>query len=346
MLAKICIQGLFDEYDYEIVLDKGNLTYLHSQNGLGKSTVMKMIHNLLEGNLEEVRTTVFDRLDLVFDDGKILTVENKNQELSILGRRNEVDEKVGIRELKELLKSVYIGPERTFVTLDNGETVSAVDLYMKDITESIEKARSDSRIVPGDCGEKMSDADLDKLFKDTEARIAFIKQAGFGPEIPSGLRFPPSRYEISCSNTKYLALARALDAYVGKYYRLAESIVVFKDIVNTMFVNKTVDFNGRGYLEAHMDRSGITIPLSKFSSGEKQIMVMFYQLLFKAAPGSLVIIDEPEVSLHVNWQHQLGKFFMDIARIRELQVLVTTHAPAVIHDDWDKAVELENSRCS
>jgi predicted ATPase len=73
---------------------------------------------------------------------------------------------------------------------------------------------------------------------------------------------------------------------------------------------------------------------------------MFYLLLFEAKHGSLVIIDEPEISLHVAWQQRLGKTFSDIARLRELHVVVATHSPQVIHDKWDMSVELkvENER--
>ena len=57
-----------------------------------------------------------------------------------------------------------------------------------------------------------------------------------------------------------------------------------------------------------------------------------------------MILDEPEVSLHVSWQQRLGKIFSDISRVRGLTMIVATHAPAVIHDSWDQAVELRNSR--
>jgi predicted ATP-binding protein involved in virulence len=92
--------------------------------------------------------------------------------------------------------------------------------------------------------------------------------------------------------------------------------------------------------------NGVALPLDKLSSGEKQILIMFYLLLFEAGHGSLVIIDEPEISLHVAWQQSLGKTFSDIARLRDMCVIVATHSPQVIHDRWDLSVELkvENDR--
>ena len=89
--------------------------------------------------------------------------------------------------------------------------------------------------------------------------------------------------------------------------------------------------------------NGTALQLNKLSSGERQILIMFYILLFHTEPGSLVILDEPEISLHVTWQQKLGDVFMDICRVRNLQMIVATHSPQVIHDKWDLARELKPS---
>ena len=51
MLTKIAVQGLFNELDYEIPLMDGHLTFIHAQNGFGKSTLMRLVYNILQGNL-------------------------------------------------------------------------------------------------------------------------------------------------------------------------------------------------------------------------------------------------------------------------------------------------------
>ncbi len=340
MLSKIIIYKLFNEFDYEIEL-KGRLTYIHSQNGIGKSTVMRMVSNILNGNLEEVRTVPFERMDLMFDGGTNIIVENNNQELNILAQRSEVEEEIGLADLRGIMKCLYIGPDRAYSEDGEGHVIPSLMVYMRELSENIQKAIADSALSPAqDSGAEISDAELDSLFRDLEAKIDFIKGAGFGPQIPAGYRFPPSRYEISQYRADYRKLALSLKQYVDKYYGFAESLIVYRDIVNNIYVNKTVTINEKGFFEARMDRTGTIVPLSKFSSGEKQILIMFYLLLFRAGPGYLAIIDEPEVSLHVSWQQQLGKIFADITRVRNLQMIVATHAPSVIHDDWDLAVEL------
>ena len=345
MLSRITVQGLFGEFDYDLTLMDGPLTYIHAQNGNGKSTLMRLVCNLFQGNLEEVRTTPFQRLTLYFDNDSKIIVTNRNQELNVLMCQNRLEEELDQDEICNLQNTVYIGPERLYHVGKDGHIVYALDVYMEELTQSIRKARADSELRPGkDDGGKYTDADLDQMFKNIEAKLAFVRQAGFQPTITAGLRFPPTRYEIGEKRDAYRALAFSLKDYVDRYYEFAESIVVFKDIVNALYLNKSVDVNEKGSLQARMDKSGTVIPISKFSSGEKQILIMFYILLFRAKANSLVIIDEPEVSLHVSWQQQLGKYMKDVARVRGLKLLVSTHSPSVIHDDWDLAVELGQNR--
>ena len=151
----------------------------------------------------------------------------------------------------------------------------------------------------------MSDGDLEFWCKDLKAKLDFIRDAGFEPEIPAGKKFPPSRYEIAKDRKGYEELASSLADYVEKDYILAESVIIFKDIVNDIFLNKSVTVSDTGRIGVAMN-NGTTLQLQKLSSGEKQILIMFYALLFHAPQGSIVIIDEPEISLHVCWQQKLG----------------------------------------
>ena len=89
---------------------------------------------------------------------------------------------------------------------------------------------------------------------------------------------------------------------------------------------------------------GNGIPINRLSAGEKQIMIIFYRLLFHTKPGTLAIVDEPEISLHVSWQQRMGSLFLDISRTRNIQILVATHSPQIIHDRWDLAKELRAER--
>jgi predicted ATPase len=179
------------------------------------------------------------------------------------------------------------------------------------------------------------------LFKDLKAKLDFMKGAGLEPEMPSGLRFPPEHHDLTSRKRQdYQNLAFSLSEYIRRFYRLAESIVVFKDIINGLLIGKNIEINEKDNLTVRLN-SGKELPLISLSSGEKQIMVIIYRLLFQTENGSLVALDEPENSLHVEWQQKLGNILVDLAKLRDLQFIIATHSPQIIHDKWDMARELK-----
>ena len=72
------------------------------------------------------------------------------------------------------------------------------------------------------------------------------------------------------------------------------------------------------------------------SSGEKQILVILLTVLVEDKSPYVLFMDEPEVSLHIEWQQKL------ITTIRQInpnvQIILTTHSPAVIMNGWLDAV--------
>ena len=120
---------------------------------------------------------------------------------------------------------------------------------------------------------------------------------------------------------------------------IAKRLRILVDIVNERFVHKalTIDMK-EGFLFLATD--GRPISLERLSSGEQHEIILLYELLFQVEPESLILIDEPENSLHVNWQEH---FLEDIQRASEIctfDVLVATHSPDIIGDKHDWMVGL------
>ena len=84
-----------------------------------------------------------------------------------------------------------------------------------------------------------------------------------------------------------------------------------------------------------------TLSPTDLSSGEQHELVLLYELLFKVQPDSLVLIDEPELSLHVGWQIKFLKDLQEITGLADLDILMATHSPDIIQDRWDLTVELK-----
>lgn len=126
-----------------------------------------------------------------------------------------------------------------------------------------------------------------------------------------------------------------------KYYdQLGNRIKLFNDLLSTKFLRKKVEVNGDEGI-AVISPGSIRIPLERLSSGEKQTLIIFYELLFNTPPNTLVLIDEPELSLHVGWQQDFINDLIKIQKINKLYFLIATHSPQIICDHWDLTVELE-----
>lgn len=92
---------------------------------------------------------------------------------------------------------------------------------------------------------------------------------------------------------------------------------------------------------AFTTRNGDRLNLRSLSSGEQHELVLLYELLFQVQPGTLFLIDEPEISLHVAWQQQFLPDLQEIAKLSAFDVLIATHSPQIINDRWDLTVELQ-----
>jgi predicted ATPase len=86
------------------------------------------------------------------------------------------------------------------------------------------------------------------------------------------------------------------------------------------------------------EEKGKEMPISQLSSGEKQIVFRGSFLLKdkESSMGALVLIDEPEISLHPNWQLKVVSFFKklftNIEGNQTSQIILTTHSPFIIHN--------------
>jgi ABC-type lipoprotein export system ATPase subunit len=114
----------------------------------------------------------------------------------------------------------------------------------------------------------------------------------------------------------------------------------FLEIIDNLFkeTGKRINRN-KNELTFTTDKDELT-PY-QLSSGEKQMLVILLTALVQNNEPSIIFMDEPEISLHFDWQKKLIQF------IRELnpnaQIILATHSPAVIMEGWlDKVFEVRD----
>jgi len=110
---------------------------------------------------------------------------------------------------------------------------------------------------------------------------------------------------------------------------IPENIKLFVDIVNKFYENKKLIIKpstSQNPFELRYDDKYITKSFSSLSSGERQITTIFYAIS-QLKPQGIVLIDEPEISLHLDWQR---KILRSISQIFETeQIIACTHSPAI-----------------
>lgn len=123
---------------------------------------------------------------------------------------------------------------------------------------------------------------------------------------------------------------------------LVDKIELFTRIVNDRLSNKEISIDPRKGIILTKS-NGVDIPLISLSSGEQHEVIMMAELIFNVKPGTLVLIDEPEISLHVSWQYKFIPDVLEISKIADFRFLIATHSPQIIDNNMNLAQRLGSS---
>lgn len=84
------------------------------------------------------------------------------------------------------------------------------------------------------------------------------------------------------------------------------------------------------------------LPLDSLSSGEQHELILHYDLLFRVQRNTVVLLDEPELSLHIEWQSKFLSDLMEIVALSGFDAIIATHSPDIIGERDDLMVELSS----
>ncbi|MBU2546981.1 MAG: AAA family ATPase [Proteobacteria bacterium] len=221
-----------------------------------------------------------------------------------------------------------------------------VDRIQTSLKQSAVRATSLDRTFP----HRLLDSELPSNVTQEQIRNQYSEQAEYRSRLMNaGLIDPEDPVALPPSNLDKNAL-RVLWHYQNDvqekfdvFDSLLKRIELFKEIINTRFLYKNFSVDKENGFIFKTDKKR-NVPLRTLSSGEQHELVLAFELLFRVDEGTLILIDEPELSLHVTWQH---KFLEDIARISDLvnlDFLVATHSPSIIHKQSHLMVPLGETR--
>lgn len=147
-------------------------------------------------------------------------------------------------------------------------------------------------------------------------------------------------YQVNIGNRIIDCLQKGGPDATEQARKISEPKKKFQDIMDDLF-SETGKKIVRSENEIRFTQIGEILQPYQLSSGEKQILAILLTVLIEDNKPYVLFMDEPEVSLHIDWQKRL------IDLIRELndnvQIILTTHSPAVIMNGWiDKVTEVSD----
>lgn len=189
-----------------------------------------------------------------------------------------------------------------------------------------------------------SNTSIDNSLNELEEKRSFLIKVGLLEQVEETL-IPINLNQKYRDNE---TLRDVLEIYIDDsndklsiYKDLGLKLNTLIDIINKRFNYKEFSVNKN---EGFVFKSTITkkpIPLSNLSSGEQHELVLFYELLFNTPENSLILIDEPEISLHITWQNEFINDLLDINELNNIKSIIATHSPDIINNNWNLTIELE-----
>lgn len=141
-------------------------------------------------------------------------------------------------------------------------------------------------------------------------------------------------YQLEVGRSVISALQSGVDPV--EITALTARRIEYFDIIDTLLepMGKRVDRDSDRI--QFLTRNGTVIRPYQLSSGEKQILIILTTVLIEGGRDFIMIMDEPEISLHFEWQRRLIE---DIQRLNpNLQLILATHSPAVVMNGWTDCV--------
>ena len=324
MLTRIKIQSLFNVYDYDIDLtnsDKTTVKFITAPNGFGKTTILDFINAAMHQSYDKMFLIPFQQFELFYDEAGSDTLYKY-----AVTRIEEKSADANTDLVQTLSKTLNIkllrinGTEETLIEQFSIKQTPDGTLTKEGSTDNIQMF-----FVARTCFYLTDERTL--MQKKDDIRV---EEETLVIEDLSLIPYPKELKGILNSPEK------------NKDYE--PRIKAFRDIINRCeFANKQLEIDPRfGFRFVSNDELHTILALDQLSSGEKQMIIQVYELLFRAQSGTLVLIDEPELSLHMMWQMNYLKNLTQIAQLRGFQCIVATHSPQIFNSLWSKSVDLFN----
>lgn len=321
-LKTLKIEKLFGHKDIELHFN--DVTVLVGKNGLGKTTLLKILHALLlQENCLEIEGCLF--AELIFTDNHKISFKNKIPPKS--------------------LNRIFTAPGGGKLSKDASALLEALIIAEKkgsfeEVTDNIKKADQNKALsVLNELYSFIHDSfnsDPEILnFLKNSSKIDFISTINMSANSQQVLTGSDGRQ----GNLLDWEIEKEITGLI-KTSKGTHTLAFIKE-VNRHFADSDKEVQIEEGLKVITPDSKTPLPVSKLSSGERQLLYIMAKVANTKNSPAFLLMDEPEISLHLNWQEKL------LDSIKTLnpncQIVVVTHSPAIIMDGYmDSYIDMEN----
>lgn len=335
-IQKVEISGLWNRFDIVWNLNS-DVNILAGVNGSGKTTILDYIYGLMSvDGIPESHTGMVKKVKLFFDNKKCLPYEYIRVNDSI--RNIEKRAKNGDSKCREIISELKEREGKNYYN------ISSVDFYkhetsFKDLEitlDEINKIINIDVISTFDNSLKLSEAvktlSDDEVKTELDWEIYHLQKKYLDYQLNISKR-KDTIVEDNKSNSFY-------DHITEEFKKIKYPQTRFLEIIDNLFSETGKVINkDKNQIEFLLGDKEIT-PF-QLSSGEKQLLIILLTVLVQDNKPSILFMDEPEISLHIEWQKKIIQYIRELNP--NVQVIIATHSPALIMEGWqDKVFEVRD----
>lgn len=420
-IKSITVKGLFNQFDHHIDFNQEErITILHGVNGVGKTTLLRMINNLFNSRIYNFNEIPFSSFEVELSNGNKIRIEkkiHKNRNITELyvnkdkidfqgfnidnlikkipwidqvktehpdtnvfyDRRS--DEMLSLETLVERYGEIF--PNKRFKNSELNIELEHIPIQFieasrllrieqqSEIHRRKEPVQHTVKIYAAELQQRIKNAMTEYAKKTQELEQTFpfrllktaelytyeqlkehieglqnkrqeLRDIGLLPTTDSAFLDDGSINSLETLHAPVMNLyVKDSEEKLQVLECLSKKIKLLLGIINSKFQGKKLRIDEKKGLIISKDDGEIDLTL--LSSGEQHELVMFYDLIFKVEPNTLVMIDEPELSLHITWQHKFIDELKQIVEHSKFDVLIATHSPTVVGQNSHLMVALGNN---
>ena len=379
-LKSISVKGLYGCINKNINFLE-NETYLVGSNGSGKSSILRIIDAFFSKNIVFFETLDCENIIFEFENQdenyKISLkwekeisfneisgyLENKKCYIYDLKNTKKKGNKKNLETIKKITKELVENENSKKIKLSQ-EDMKYLKI-MHDLLEVYSKVNNDNEEEI-----ELSKKNLEKFFEGNillslgieypNEKKSYIEKLNYIEKLKNSITsLPESKIDKILDELFPSRVIKKIWREKGKEYLLAEIEAINNKIKVNLFskkfkkyirtINSFLIHSGK---EVYFDKKEANfylrllerkkiIDIEFLSTGETEILNLCTQLFFNEK--KIIIIDEPEKSLHLEWQILFGKIIEAILEYdNDLQIIVATHSPFIV--DRKKSEKIRNLR--